>query len=77
MNSAERLQIELLRQMTPAEKLERVRQLTLAVQQLAFAELRQTDPDASDDELWLRLASRRLGPAMMKKVYGWEPIDAE
>ena len=47
MNSAERVQIELLRQMSPAEKLELVRQLTLAVQ--------------------------RLGPVMMKKVYGWEP----
>ncbi len=73
MNSAERVQLDLLRQMNPAQKLELVRQLTLAVQRLALAALRETYPDATEDELLLRLASRRLGPAMMKKVYGWEP----
>jgi hypothetical protein len=71
MNSAERVQLELLRRMTPAEKLERMRQLTLAVQQLAFAGCQQY-PDATDDEIWLRLAARRLGPEWVKKAYGWE-----
>jgi hypothetical protein len=72
MDKAERVQFELLRKMTPAEKLECVRGLTFAVQQLAFAGLREQYPDASDDELWLRLAARRLGPDLVKKIYGWE-----
>ena len=72
MDKAERVQLDLLRKMTPAEKLECVRRLTIAVQELAFAGLREQYPDASDDELWLRLAARRLGPALMKKIYGWE-----
>jgi hypothetical protein len=52
--------------------LECVRGLTLAVQQLAFVGLRQQFPDDSDDEIWLRLAARRLGRDLVKKVYGWE-----
>jgi hypothetical protein len=72
MDKAERVQLDLLRKMTPAEKLECVRRLTIAVQELAFAGLREQYPYASDDELWLRLAARRLGPDLMKKIYGWE-----
>jgi hypothetical protein len=72
MNAADRVQLELLRKMTPAEKLECVRGLTLAVQQLAFVGLRQQFPDDSDDEIWLRLAARRLGRDLVKKIYGWE-----
>ncbi len=72
MNKAEQVQIDLLRAMTPAQKLELVRSMTLAVQRLAFIGLRDLYPDATEDELWLRLAARRLGPDLMKKVYGWE-----
>ena len=52
--------------------LEHVRAMTIAVQRLAFAGLRDQYPNASDDELWLRLAARRLGPELVKKIYGWE-----
>jgi hypothetical protein len=72
MNAAERVQLELLQKMTPAEKLECVRGLSIAVQQLAFAGLREQFPEAPDDELWLRLAARRLGRDLVKKIYGWE-----
>ena len=52
------------------EKAERVRELTLAVQQLAFAELRQRYPSRTDDELWLLLAARRLGRETVLRIYG-------
>lgn len=69
---AEDVQLELLRNMTPQQKADLVSGLTLAVQQLAFAGIRQTDPLATDDEIWLRLAVRRLGPETVRKVYGFE-----
>ncbi len=70
---AERVQLDLLRRMTPAEKAQLVSELTLAVQQLAFAGIRQMEPAASDDEIWLRLASRRLGSDTVRKVYAFDP----
>lgn len=64
------MQIELWRRMTPEQKLRLVSEMTVAIQRLAFAELRQREPDRSDDEIWLLLAARRLSPEMMRKVYG-------
>ena len=72
MNQADRVQLDLLRKMSPEDKLEHVRAMTIAVQRLAFVGLRDQYPNASDDELWLRLAARRLGPELVKKIYGWE-----
>jgi hypothetical protein len=63
---------ELLRAMTGEERLRIARELTLGVQQLAFAGLRQRHPDLDDDELWLKLAARRLGVDVVRKVYGRE-----
>lgn len=63
---------ELLRAMTGEERLRIAQELTLAVQQLAFAGLRQRYPDLPDDELWLKLAARRLGVDVVRKVYGRE-----
>jgi len=68
--AAENVQIELWRRMTPEQKLRLVSEMTVAIQRLAFAELRQREPDRSDDEIWLLLAARRLSPEMMRKVYG-------
>jgi len=66
---------ELLRAMSGEERLRIAEELTLGVQQLAFAGLRQRYPDLHDDELWLKLAARRLGVDVVRKVYGRE-IDA-
>ncbi len=63
---------ELLRAMSGQERLRIARALTLGVQRLAFAGLRQTYPDLPDDELWLELAARRLGLDVVRKVYGRE-----
>jgi hypothetical protein len=63
---------ELLRAMTGEERLRMAQELTLGVQRLAFAGLRQRYPDLPDDELWLKLAARRLGVDVVRKVYGRE-----
>ncbi|HVG23012.1 MAG TPA: hypothetical protein VND45_02560 [Thermoanaerobaculia bacterium] len=64
------LQFELLRRKTPEERLQMARDMTLAVQRFAFAGLRVNYPDLPDDELWLKLAARRLGTDLVRKVYG-------
>jgi hypothetical protein len=70
--AAEKVRIEIWRAMTPERKLRLMRDMTLAIQTLAFSELRQRYPDAPDDELWLRLAARRHSPETMRIVYGRE-----
>lgn len=60
----------LYREMAPAEKMARVRDLTLTVNQLALARLREIHPGESEGELLLRLAQRRLGAELVARVYG-------
>lgn len=59
--------------MTPQQRGEIFTALTLAVQDLAIAGLRLQYPNASDDELRLRLAARRLGSEVVRRVWGWWP----
>ena len=68
---ADAVQFELLRAMTPAQRAEIFTALTLAVQDLAMAGLRKRYPAATDDELRLRLAARRLGDDVVRRVWGW------
>lgn len=63
----------LYRQMSPVEKMARVRDLTLAVNSFALARLRETHPRKSEGELLLRLARRRLGDEIVARAYGREP----
>lgn len=72
---AENVRFDILRRMSFPDKAHLVRELTLGVQRLAFAGLRERYPDASDDEIWLRLAARRLGRETVRKVYGWDSGD--
>ncbi len=37
------------------------------------AQERRSHPDADEREILLRVAARRLGPEIVKKVYGWAP----
>jgi hypothetical protein len=60
------------RAMSPAQKLERVRALTFAVQELALLDIRRRHPDATERELSLRLASRWLEPELMSKAFDWD-----
>lgn len=73
--AADRIQFEILRRMSPAERGQLMTEMTLAVQRLAFAGMRERHPDATDDEIWLRLAVERLGRETVRKVYGSAPDD--
>ena len=69
----EQKMIELLRQMSPAQKIQRVRSLNQTLELLALADVRRRYPDADERECFLRVASRRLSPELMRKAYGWNP----
>lgn len=62
-----------LREMSERQRAEILTGLTLSVQQLAFAGMRERFPQAADDEIWLRLAVSRLGAEMVRKAYGRVP----
>ena len=69
-------QLEISRRMSPAEKLAAVSSLTLAVYEIALAGLRGQYPSASEAEIRMRLAVRRLGAETVAQVYGWRaPAD--
>jgi hypothetical protein len=71
----DRLQFARYREMSVDEKLSIVADLNAMVQRIAFEGMRRRHPDASDDEIWLRLAAVRLGRETVRKVYGWDPDD--
>ncbi len=73
---ADEVQFELLRAMTPQQRAEIFTALTLAVQDLAMAGLRLQYPNATDDELRLRLAARRLGNDLVRRIWGWAPDES-
>jgi hypothetical protein len=64
--------IEGYRRMTPSEKLERVRALTRAVQELALLDVRRRHPGADAREQALRVASRWIEPDLMVRAFGWD-----
>ena len=66
------LLIDGYRKMSPAEKIDRIRSLTLAVQKLALADIRRRHPEADAREQSLRLASRWIEPALMARAFGWD-----
>ncbi|MCX6550102.1 MAG: hypothetical protein NTY02_03670 [Acidobacteria bacterium] len=65
----ERRQIESWRQMSAAEKAERVTGLTRAACAMAAAGVRQRYPEASSREHFLRLAVIMLGPDLARLAY--------
>lgn len=67
------LLIEGYRQMSASQKLERVRAMTRAVQELALLDVRRRHPDADAREQSLRVASRWLEPDLMVRAFGWDP----
>lgn len=73
---AERFMIEGYRKMSGAQKLGQVSSLSLAVRQLALLDVRRRHPNASEREQQLRVASRTLDAATMRKVFGWDPDTA-
>lgn len=73
---AEAFLIEGLRKMSPADKLEQVRQLSLSVQQIALLRIREEYPHESPEQWRLRLASLWLDRDVMREVFGWDPESA-
>ena len=68
-----KLYIQLLREMTPAQKLARIFDLCEFQQRLQYASVRSLYPQASEEEVFLRVAARRLDRDTMIRVYGWDP----
>ncbi len=68
----EAMLIEGYRRMSPSQKLERVRALTRAVQELALIDIRRRHPDADEREQAMRLASRWIEPELMVRAFGWD-----
>lgn len=65
--------LEAHRRMTPGEKFAAVCRLTEFAMKLAESGERQRHPDASDREIFLRAAARRLDRQTMIAAYGWDP----
>ncbi len=66
----EALQIQLLRQASPARKMEMLAQLNASARHLALTGLRARYPQAGEAELRQRLAGLLLGDELARKVYG-------
>jgi hypothetical protein len=64
------------RNMTPQQKLQRVSELTKALQQLALARIRKQHGEISEREQKLRLASLWLNRETMIRVFDWDPRKA-
>jgi len=67
---------DMLRAMTPVQRLARAASLSRAVRGLALESIRAEHPDATPHELQVRLAVRLYGPELARRVYGEVPSDA-
>ena len=65
--------LDLLRKKTPGEKLEMTFGLTEMIFGLQESAIRSKYPHATEREVFLRCAARRLDRDTMIKVYGWDP----
>lgn len=70
---AERVLIELARQTPVWRKFEQIAEATEICRALAMAVLRERYPEASEEELRIRLIARSLDRETMIQVYGWDP----
>lgn len=69
---AERYLVAAYRRMSGQEKIARVRALNRTMTRLALADIRRRHPDADEREVLLRLASRRIGPELVRQLLGWD-----
>jgi len=65
--------IDLQRKMSPGDKIAAVFEMNEMLQLTTEAHERQLHPEASDREIFLRLASHHLDRETMIRVYGWDP----
>lgn len=69
----EALQFKLLRQASPARKLELLAQMNATVRALALSGLRTRHPEDPPEIIQRRMADLILGAALAEKVYGSAP----
>ena len=69
----QKMLIQEYRQMSPVQKLARVRELTRTIQQLALARIRPQYGEISEHEQRLRLAALWLDRETMRRVFQWDP----
>jgi hypothetical protein len=74
---AERVQLQLLREMPPWRKLELVEGMTRTIYALLLAGLRERHPGPTTEELRLRLAALVLGRELATRAYGPLPEQEE
>ncbi len=67
-----RAYLKIQRGIPPERKLQMIEEMYEAMIALQTAEVRRLYPEADDREVFLRVTARRLGPELMKKVYGWQ-----
>lgn len=65
--------MEIWRAMSPEEKFAVVAELNRDVDRMAAAGVRQRYPQATERELFLRVAALRNGRALSIAAYGWDP----
>jgi len=53
------------------KKIEQIIEMYEIVNATYAAQEREQHPGADDREIFLRVAARRLGPAIVKRAYGW------
>ena len=70
---AQRKQIELMRQLSPAQKISLAFALTETMRDLIRADLRHRFPDADETELRRRFIARVLPREDVIKAYGFDP----
>ena len=64
--------VELIRAMTPEERLQRCLEFSAFVRGFVEAGIRAAHPGASEREIFLLGAKRRLGEDLFQRVYGNE-----
>jgi hypothetical protein len=67
------LQVERWRAMSPARRLQVVEGLWRDTRQLASAGIRERYPDATPDEIRLRLGALTIDADLMIEAFGWDP----
>ncbi len=66
-------QVECWRRMTAAEKFAIVHELNQACEAMSRAGVRLRHPDATDEEVRVRVIALRLGRELSVAVHGWDP----
>ena len=72
---AQRKQYELMRQLSPEQKLSMAFALTDAVRNLVLADLKHRFPDADENEIKRRFIARVLPREDVIRAYGFDPTE--